>query len=259
MADVKMPKSIPCKFDAKGWAPCKKASTNGWCSKHEKAKCSSCGAQATQTCDEGIGGLACGQYLCDNCHHSLNDNNHVTDAVYQTQFQERTTQEETGVEPRWALVERGVPTDIPLPNNLAELLAGDRKGWNLVQCYALELTHTLMGVFPAVQKGTKIIFLTADKKSLFRVWRTLEPQSSNLVVQECMVNATGNVAYAMKEREWEMKESRPLKLYNPEEIEALFSADPAPFKWARGLIGGSSNPHNFLDQIQREEAKLLTA
>jgi hypothetical protein len=82
MADVKMPESTPCQFDAKGWAPCKKPSDNGWCSEHEGLKCSSCGGQAVTNCDAQIFGLACGEPLCADCTHSyIGDATHVTKAV----------------------------------------------------------------------------------------------------------------------------------------------------------------------------------
>src|SRR4051812_43105570 len=98
MADVKMPESVPCKFDAKGWAPCKKPSTNGFCSKHEKEKCVSCGEQALRSCDAGMGGLSCGSSLCDTCKHSMEDSTHVVKEVYDVQVREQRELEKTGKE-----------------------------------------------------------------------------------------------------------------------------------------------------------------
>lgn len=70
MADVKMPKSIPCKFDQAWIGKCRKPSTNGWCSKHEKLKCAVCGKQATHECEHtGSSPFVCGEKLCDSCKH----------------------------------------------------------------------------------------------------------------------------------------------------------------------------------------------
>ncbi|HNW71610.1 MAG TPA: hypothetical protein PKZ36_00660 [Candidatus Paceibacterota bacterium] len=69
MADAKLPKTIPCQFNAGGWNPCKKPTDNGWCSKHENLKCVSCGEKAVKSCDVQMGGLGCGSPLCKTCEH----------------------------------------------------------------------------------------------------------------------------------------------------------------------------------------------
>lgn len=248
MSDVKMPESIPCQFDEGGWAPCKKPSTNGWCSKHENAKCSSCGEHAARSCDAQMGGLGCGADLCDKCQHGR-DGNHVTAQVYAEQQREEQRLRETGQESQRRLAEKGVPTVVP--KHLKELLAGNRSGYELQTCYALEIKHGLMGFFPAIQKGTKIIAIVSDKAFIFRIWRSLEPRDSQLLASEYMVNRALSVVYHMETRDFDQEQSRPLKLFSVEEVEALFQADPSPFEWARGIIGASTSQDQFEAIIER--------
>ncbi len=256
MSDVKMPKSVPCKFDEKGWVPCKKPSTNGWCSKHEEVKCVSCGEHAVRSCDVGSS-LICGAALCQTCQHGL-DGKHVTKQVYNAQMKERYDFEETGRESKRMLEERGVPIDISFPNNLKDLLEGDRAGWVSKPCWALELKHGLMGFFPAIVKAMpKIMLITSDRDSIFHVWKSLKPRDSKLIALECMVNEAGTVGYAMRlESDFEKKQSLPLKIFGTSEIEELFAKNPAPFKWAPGLFGADIDEGNFKALIEQEEKRL---
>ncbi len=46
---------------------------SNFCEEHAKEKCSSCGKQATHSCDETMG-LVCGASLCEYCEHTIQDN-----------------------------------------------------------------------------------------------------------------------------------------------------------------------------------------
>lgn len=255
MADVKMPESVPCQFDRGGWAPCKKPSTNGWCSKHENATCSSCGEHATRSCDAQMGGLGCGTHLCDKCQHGR-DGKHVTSEVYAKERREEREFEGTGQESPRRLVEKGVPPGVP--KHLKALLAGDRSGYELMTCYALEIKHGLWGFFPAIQKGTKKIAIVSDKALIFRIWRSLEPRDSALIVSEYMVNFALGVVYPMQTNSFNQEQSRPLKIYTKEEVETLFQSDPKPFEWAPGLLGASTSQNQFdvlIEKAAREQGQ----
>lgn len=253
MADVKMPKSVPCKFDATGWAPCKKPSANGWCSKHEKAKCVSCGGHAIRSCDAGMGGLCCGANLCGTCQHSLEDSKHVTKQVYDLQIKERSELETTGKESKRMLELRGVPTDIELPRHLEELLEGKHDGFSLKVCYYLRIKHNLMGTFPAILKDTKIVLITPDRESLVRVWESLRPRDSEIIADSWMVNEKIGVGYHMSSVDSERKESRPHRIFGKDEIDDLLAKDPQSFKWAPGLFGAEVSQQRF-EQIIRQAA-----
>ncbi len=70
MADVKMSKTIPCRFKNAWVGQCKKPTDNGLCGEHEVMRCCVCGKQATQTCEyTGSSPFVCGQPLCSSCQH----------------------------------------------------------------------------------------------------------------------------------------------------------------------------------------------
>lgn len=144
MADVKMPESIPCQFDKGGWAPCRKPSTNGWCSKHEKAKCISCGRQAHRPCDEGMGGLSCGALLCKTCEHGP-DGTHITREVAEANRRRERAEEEATKASRTSKEQR-MHAELDVPLNRLELLKGDKSAWEIREYYFLQLEHGLMGV-----------------------------------------------------------------------------------------------------------------
>lgn len=58
-----------CNFD-EAWIGKCKAPGAPFCEKHAQAKCASCGAQATHSCDATGGPLVCGSMLCDACEHT---------------------------------------------------------------------------------------------------------------------------------------------------------------------------------------------
>ena len=255
MADVEMPESVPCKFDTEGWAPCRKPSTNGLCSKHEKLRCISCGEQALRSCDAGMGGLACGAHLCGTCQHTLEGGGtHVIKAVYDAQSQEASELRRTGKESNRMLALRGVRTDVELPSHLEELLKGGREGFTLQICYLLVIKHGLMGTFPAILKDTKIVVITPDKDSIVRVWRSLRPTDSRIIVDSWMVSDELGVGYRMCSESSERAESRPHKIFAKAEIEGLFAKKKQPFEWTPGLFGAEMGERQFEALIEQELA-----
>ena len=251
MATVEMPKSVPCQFNAGGMAPCEKPSDNGLCSEHENLKCCCCGKKALRSCETGMGGLCCGSPLCPNCQHG-EDGIHVTAAVYAKQINEREKFEDTGEESPQMLAKRGLP--IGLPRNLKEILDGDRKGWTNKLCWALEISHGLMGFFPAIVEATNVMVLVSDKPSIFRIWKSLKPRWSKLIECECIVNDEGTVAYAMRiKSDEDKKSSLPQKLFSVTEIEELFKKNPTPFRWAPGFFGSETDAEQFKWIIEKAE------
>jgi hypothetical protein len=248
MADVKMPDSIPCKFDATGYRPCKKPTDNGWCTEHEKAKCGSCGGQATRSCDAQMGGLACGYHLCDTCQHA--ENRHVTKAVADTIHAERRRAEKEGIESKRMLDERGVPEG--LPRHLKDLLVNKVPGYVLKLCYLLQIKHTLWGFFPGVLKGTKIIVITDDLDLMFRIWLSMDPRDSKLDESPFYVNEELGVAYpAFDLTDFGKEQSKPHKFFQTAEVEKLFETNPQPFGWAPGLFGAETSKLQFEKIIEK--------
>jgi hypothetical protein len=194
-----------------------------------------------------MGGLGCGANLCDKCLHGR-DNKHVTATVYAKEQREELEFMKTGQESPRMLAEKGVPLGVP--KHLKELLSGDRTGYELMTCYVLEIRHSLMGFFPAIRKGTKIIAIVSEKATIFRIWRSLAPKDSQLLASEYMVNKELGVVYHMKTSDFDQERSRPHKLFSTEEVNALFEAEESPFEWAKGLIGASIPEKEFKVRIE---------
>ncbi len=169
MSDVLMPQSIPCQFDTNNWAPCKNPSDNGWCTKHEKLECVSCGNKATRSCDAGLS-LLCGQPLCKTCEHSK-DGKHITHDAAEEIRQAKLAEEEARKASRTSPVRR-MNEELNLPLNLFELLKGDWKseGYELAKVYYIELDHGLMACYPAVfASDSKRMVYTDDLNLLKQV------------------------------------------------------------------------------------------
>lgn len=65
---------MKCKFvHAYAGACTNEADESGYCHEHKDVKCCSCGEKATHTCNATFG-LVCGEPLCDNCEHTLDEN-----------------------------------------------------------------------------------------------------------------------------------------------------------------------------------------
>lgn len=244
MADVKMPKSTPCQFDARGWAPCKKPSDNGWCSKHEGLKCTSCGKQAVRSCDAQMGGLACGASLCADCTHSYaGDGGHVTKEVADEQLRKESEERAVRVASRTSPIQR-MNEKLGVPATLFELLKGNwQKEYELKMLYFLELSHGLLGFFPAVfsSDGNRIV-VTTDLRLLERVWGMLEPRHAKLRKVLAYVNERLNIAYLETELPSDRENREPCKLLTAAEFDGLVKTEEWPFRWAFGLIGGTARP-----------------
>lgn len=259
MADVKMPESIPCQFDARGWAPCKKPSTNGWCSKHEQLKCGSCGKQAVTSCDAQMGGLACGTPLCADCTHSYDgDGGHVTKEVAAEHRRKKEEEKAARVASRTSPVQR-MNEELGVPDTLFELLKGDwQKEYRIVPVYFLELSHGVMGFFPAVfSSDTKRIIFTTDLRLLERVWQTLEPRHPKLRSQLAYVNEKLGIAYMEPESPSMRGNQEPHKFLTVAEFDDLVKTEERPFQWAFGLIGGRKfGKEHFSLLLAREASEL---
>lgn len=258
MSDVTIPDSTPCQFNKSGWAPqCNKPSDNGLCTEHEKTKCSSCHNQASQSCDTGMGGLACGAPLCETCRHST-DGKHITKEATDENHRQEKEEKEARVASR-TNPERRMNETLNVPLTLFELLKGDwqSEGYKLVKVYYVELKHGLMGCFPAVFiNDKKRIVFTTDLKLLEQVWQKLPPRKSKIVQFTGYVNELTGIFYEDVDPPLN-EDKEPAKLLTSSELEDLLKSDENPFKWAFGLIGGGQlSQENFLNQMVIQAKKL---
>lgn len=227
-----MPKSVRCQFDRGGWAPCKKPSDNGWCSEHEGLKCVSCGKQATHSCDAQMGGLGCGAPLCGDCSHAYSGKRgHVANVVLR---RESAAQEASRLSPSSRMNQK-----LGVPATLFELFKGDwQKDYVLKRAYYAELSHGLMGFFPAVfSLDDRRMVVTTDLRLMERVWQLLEPRDAKLREAVAYINESTAIAYLYADSTLERENRKPFKVLTVSEFESLAVAKEQPFKWAFGLIG----------------------
>jgi hypothetical protein len=252
MVDVKMPESIPCKFDARGWSPCKKPSTNGWCSKHEKLTCKSCSQKAAHSCDAGIGGLVCGAPLCNECVHS--DGAHVTKKAAQAKRDEDKVIEERKVASR-TNSERWIDEETGLPKSLFELLKGDweLEGYFYGKVFFLELEHDCLNTFPAIlTSDTKRAVITSEVTILEQVWKKLDPRPATFRSKDAYINESLGILYLEQLMPADRENSKPVKLLTQAEFEKLPKTEEV-FCWALGLLSNSSlTKEDFISSLVKQ-------
>jgi hypothetical protein len=256
MADVKQPTSIPCQFEVAWVGTCKKPSTNGWCSKHENKKCTSCKQQAVQSCEYTSGPMSCGALLCATCTHSLDGEGHVTKEVYDKQWSDKKREKQEKELSRTSLTRR-LNAETGLPLNLFELLKGDWKaeGYSLEECHYLYLQHGLMGTFPAIFKSDKEIILTTDQNLLAEIWKLLSPRRSQMSSFIGYVHKEKQVAFRHTDNKHEQEEITCMRLLDRQLFSDLTAKVEEPFGWAPGLIGADTTPKEFLETIQAVSKK----
>jgi len=251
MADVKQPKSIPCRFEVAWVGECKKPSTNGLCGYHENQKCASCGVQAIHSCDYTNGPMACGAFLCATCTHSLDGDGHVTQDVYGTQREVRCKEKEETALSRTSSVRRIHP-ETGLPLNLFELLKGDWKseGYSLERCHYLCLKHGLMGFFPAIVKSEDRMIISTDQILLLELWKLLSPRRSEMDSIIAYVNEGKGIIYEEAKEQERQERIKPIKMLTRSEFTSLLDKEQEPFGWAPGLIGADMNVEEFRETVE---------
>lgn len=249
MADIKIPRSIPCRFKISWQGQCKKPSTNGWCGEHEKLMCCSCGKKATKDCDH-TSSLVCGSPLCDTCKHSLNGETHVTGEAFEKQLEQKK-QDRIAVEQSRNCPDQRMDSD-GNPTNLFELLKrnpGDQD-YHLEKVYGLQLETRLMGYFPAVIHSERRVVICRDKGLLVEIWRTLEPRPSRMDTLTSWVNTKKSIAYVDLDDISEQERSVPMKILTRTEYGTILTSGQRSISWAPGLFGGKHyTPEEFMKFI----------
>lgn len=260
MASVKMPDpppSTPCQFRPAWRDECGEPSDNGWCDKHEKLTCASCGQKATTECNAQMGGLCCGAPLCDNCTHAPSgyEKGHITNAKAEELYEEEKREEETKIasrsSPEQRLDKQG------RPKNLLELLKGPETAYEIKQGYWLQLEHGLMGFFPAIfADDRKRLVITLDKELIVKVWRMLSPRRSKIGENLFYVVKDLGVAYANID---DKEMSEPDRYLTQEEFDQLTADESArPFAWAPGLLGADMSEEDFIRSIEHVHQRVST-
>ncbi|MES3004785.1 MAG: hypothetical protein V4690_01580 [Patescibacteria group bacterium] len=251
MADIVMPVSVPCNFEKAWQGLCKKPTDNGWCSEHENRKCICCGTKAIKDCGETMGPFVCGVNLCGECVHSPSESTklHIPKVQAQEIRAEQEREHERVVasrkDPKQRLNDQGMPM------NTFEFLKGDKSGYEMVMVYSLDLSHGLMGYFPAVVHTEKRIIYATDLEVLRDVWKMLEPRKSKIAEIVGYYNKESGYAYLHPSEQYYRERAEPIRIFTREEFEKLKVQDPLPFEWAPGLFGDSRlSPESFAVMVQ---------
>jgi len=120
------------------------------------------------------------------------------------------------------------------PKTFAEVLDTDLAGYQLKTVYFLELTHGLMGFFPAIIASTKKIILCSDTRTIEKV-KTLLPahpcsQKSTLM----LVNEDDTLGFDLSNNH--EKTDKPMEILTPSDFSWRIASKEKPFKWAPGLV-----------------------
>ena len=124
-------------------------------------------------------------------------------------------------------------------SKLSDIIGKDLGNFHLTWAYFLELSHGLIGVFPALITETKEPFVCLNESLLEKVKKLLPERKSK--VSEMLVLATvgdskdnPHLYFNLRSVE-ELEETRPFKVLSEEDINTL-SAIHGSLEWAPGLI-----------------------
>ena len=260
MADIKLPKTIPCKFDLGYAGKCGKHTDNGLCTKHENAKCVCCGGKATHSCDHAVS-LVCGSYLCDNCTHKPGGSmsEHVTKKeaaeIYAKERGEKEAKKASRDNPK-----PRIDKETGLPVNLFELLKTDWRGlgFHLEKGYYLELEHGCMGFFPAVlEKGEDAgIIVVTDLYVLESIWRILEPRKARIGEATIYFNPESGYCYGEASESYEQEQREPFRVMTKELLDSLDEPEKV-IRWAYGLFSMKAEPskEDFISELEKQAEK----
>jgi len=114
--------------------------------------------------------------------------------------------------------------------------------------YFLELDHGLMGFFPAIITGMKMMILVFERELIFDIWQILEPRPSKLAEATFYVSEEHGVAFPTHDTRSHVE--NPIHFLTRSQFERLFEKYPDTFGWAPGLIGNDMSEIEFLQTIK---------
>jgi hypothetical protein len=126
------------------------------------------------------------------------------------------------------------------PKKLADLIAIDLAGFLLVRAYFLELSHGLMGFFPAIFAKDGEMVVCLDKALLEKVWDLLPKRRAE--VGEALLLVSPKDSFGFDVRNDQKEDVEPVHILTQEEFDSLTKEYDLPFKWVSGLISGCSGP-----------------
>ena len=150
------------------------------------------------------------------------------------------------------------------PANLGEVIENNLGGYKLMFVFSLELSHGLAGYFPAYIKGMepKRIVTCINLDLLHEVWKLLPPSPSKICSELSYVNTAEKIAFQLPNlRYHSLNDPKPEPFIDTEEFDQLIKKEE-PFKWAPGLIGGSTFSQewffeNIANAIKKEKERYV--
>lgn len=115
---------------------------------------------------------------------------------------------------------------------LSDLFDLDLTGWQITLCHFLELDHTLMGSFPAIDEKRKIV-ATANKQALQKVWNRLPRHSAKVTSFLAIVQPSTGLAFSLEN--FHKGETEPFQVLSDTAIDALCQRENS-VSWAPGLL-----------------------
>jgi hypothetical protein len=137
-----------------------------------------------------------------------------------------------------------------LPKNIWELLGGDHSDFRLAIGHYVELDHTLMGTFPAIERDSREMVLTTDFGLMREVCEMLTPRRSKFGTQLLYVNSEGVAYSVLGIDEDSLKRGEPFQIMTRPRFNELKVASEKPFQWAPGLVGNDMNADEFREALE---------
>ncbi|PLX27266.1 hypothetical protein C0583_04510 [Candidatus Parcubacteria bacterium] len=135
-----------------------------------------------------------------------------------------------------------------IPKKLGEVMDKDLAGFQQVQAHFLELSHGLMGFFPALVRETEDIVVCLDKKLLIQVMERLPKRKSKFGEFQMLANIDNGYGFEVGNHNG--KETKPLRILSEEEFEKRIQEEEKPFKWAPGLVGNDMTEEEFIETLE---------
>ena len=129
--------------------------------------------------------------------------------------------------------------EVKRPENLRDLFGKDLTDWQISPVYFLQLRHSLMGVFPAIDRCDNVI-IVPRKNMLPLVWDRLPRRSAQVSHFVALWHPEMGIGFNMDLHQ--NGDAPVLKIFSQEEID-LLTKIPGSFEWAPGLIQGSDFIH----------------
>lgn len=134
----------------------------------------------------------------------------------------------------------------------------NQEGFELRVGYSLELTHGLMGYFPAIFKDTERIVLVFKRELLEAVLKMLPRRRSKINETLFYVNQLEGIAFPLSTQQKleDLLSGTPLEVLTQSEFDQVAADGVAPFSWKPGLVSNDMSSEEFQETLRVAMKKL---